>query len=50
MSRTIIVNSEVHLTDKRRSRVESRIQEKFPDDRILILPPELRIQQIVPKE
>lgn len=50
MSRTIVVNSSIHLTKKTRPKVEEAIQKKFPDDRILILEPEFRIQQIVPKE
>ncbi|GAH89049.1 unnamed protein product [marine sediment metagenome] len=49
MSRTIVVNSAVHLNKERHSKVESKIQEKFPDDRILILPPEFSIQ-VIPKE
>ena len=50
MSRTIVVNSAIHLTKEVRSKIEKGIQEKFPDDRILLLEPEFRIQQIVPKE
>lgn len=46
MSRTIVVNSSVHLTNKTRPKLEAKIQEKFPGDRILILDPEFRIQVI----
>lgn len=46
MSRTIVVNSEIHLTKKTRPKLEKRIQEKFPGDRILILDPEFSIQVI----
>jgi len=49
MARTIVVNSAVHLNKERHSKVESRIQEKFPGDRILILEPEFRIQ-VIPGE
>lgn len=50
MSRTIVVNSAIHLTKETRPKIEKKIQEKFPDDRILILEPEFRIQQIVPEK
>ncbi|MBA7649371.1 hypothetical protein ES703_57168 [subsurface metagenome] len=46
MSRTIVVNSAVHLNKERHSKVEQEIQEKFPGDKVLILEPEFRIQVI----
>lgn len=50
MKRTIVVNSAIHLTKETRPKIEQKIQEKFPDDRILILELEFRIQEIVPKD
>lgn len=49
MSRTIVVSSTVHLTNKTRPKIEQKIKEKFPNDNVLVLDPELSIQ-VIPGE